>query len=98
MTDFAPIKLRMLEEKFLRLCLLARLVDSATTTTTQHSARFESQIVVTRLSITCGCDDVPLKDGEVCARLKPFGNNDGAGDRSFQRWTGFMGDSANGVY
>lgn len=87
----------MLEQKFLRLCLLARLSDSPSTTD-QHTARFESQIVVTRLSITCGCDDVPLKDGEVCARLKPFGVNDVAGDRRFQRWTGFMGDSANGVY
>lgn len=86
-SDLTDLKLRMLEQKFLRVCLRQRLAVSMPARTV--APNFESQIVVTRLRIQCGCDTVTLKDGEVCARLQPIEQ---------QKWTGFMGDSANGLY
>lgn len=88
-TEFAAIKLRMLEQKFLRLCLRARLAAVASTAADAAHTHLESQIVVVRLSITCACPDGTLRDGEVCARLEPIER---------QRWTGFMGDARNGLY
>lgn len=76
----------MLEQKFLNICLQKR-IDLEWEV--EHSIKLESQIVVTRLTITCGCGAVPMKAGEVCSRLNPV-------DR--QRWTGFMGDAQNGLY
>lgn len=86
MTD---LKLRMLEQKNLRICLRSRLASTAQQSTHVVPPNFESQIVVTRLTIQCGCDTVTLKDGEVCARLNPIER---------QKWTGFMGDTSNGLY
>lgn len=52
-----------------------------------HTYQFESQIVVTRISIKCTCGD--LKTGEKCSTFKSMDD---------QKWTEFMGNLNSGVY
>lgn len=52
---------------------------------TPHTYQFESQIVVTRISITCACGDLK---GEKCSQFQSI-------DR--QKWTEYMGN-LNGIY
>lgn len=72
-----------LEKQFLKQCLLNRLSNL-----TPPTPKYESQIVVTRISITCNCGN-DIKDGEICSKLQPIEK---------QKWTGFMGNSRNGLY
>eukprot|EP00099_Drosophila_melanogaster_P023143 NP_650824.1 uncharacterized protein Dmel_CG6184, isoform A [Drosophila melanogaster] len=74
--------LRVLRKQFLKQCLSERLVDAEPTL-----PKFESQLVVTRIGITCTCRS--LRPGEVCSELDPVES---------QRWTEFMGNSGHGFY
>ena len=71
-----------LEKQFLKQCLKIRLPNLQL-----HNSRFESQIVVTRISITCSCDD--LKTGESCSTFNSIDK---------QKWTEFMGNTKHGFY
>lgn len=70
------------EKKFLKQCLQIRLPNLQ-----PHSAKFEAQIVITRISIKCSCGN--LINGEICSKLNTIDK---------QKWTEFMGNSGNGVY
>ncbi|XP_039491170.1 uncharacterized protein LOC120451490 isoform X1 [Drosophila santomea] len=74
--------LRVLRKQFLKQCLSERLVDAE-----PALPKFESQLVVTRIGITCTCRS--LRPGEVCSELDPAES---------QRWTEFMGNSGHGFY
>ncbi|XP_052837715.1 uncharacterized protein LOC128253326 isoform X2 [Drosophila gunungcola] len=74
--------LRVLRKQFLKQCLSERLVDAE-----PALPKFESQLVVTRIGITCTCRS--LRPGEVCSELDPVDS---------QRWTEFMGNSGHGFY
>ncbi|XP_043651265.1 uncharacterized protein LOC122618774 isoform X1 [Drosophila teissieri] len=74
--------LRVLRKQFLKQCLSERLVDAE-----PALPKFESQLVVTRIGITCTCRS--LRPGEVCSELDPA---------EAQRWTEFMGNSGHGFY
>ncbi|KAH8273187.1 hypothetical protein KR018_011466 [Drosophila ironensis] len=74
--------LRDLRKQFLKQCLRERLVDAE-----PALPKYESQLVVTRIGITCSCRS--LRPGEVCSELDPLEG---------QRWTEFMGNSGNGFY
>lgn len=65
------------------MCLRNRLSN----VTPPKPMQFESQIVVTRISIACSCGN--LKDGEICAKLNNVEK---------QKWTGYMGNDRNGLY
>lgn len=72
-----------LERQFLKQCIERRLPNLR-----PHNPKLESQIVVTRIAITCNCGQ-ELKDGEICSKLNPIEK---------QKWTGFMGNNRNGLY
>jgi len=72
----------VLRKQFLKQCLSERLVDAE-----PALPKFESQLVVTRIGITCTCRS--LRPGEVCSELDPL---------EAQRWTEFMGNSGHGFY
>lgn len=74
--------LQAIETKLLKECLSERLPNLS-----PHKTQFESQIVVTRVSITCTCD--VMKTGEKCSTLNPIQK---------QRWTEFMGNLNSGIY
>ncbi|KAH8374869.1 hypothetical protein KR200_007796, partial [Drosophila serrata] len=74
--------LRVLRKQFLKQCLSERLVDAE-----PALPKFESQLVVTRIGITCTCRT--LRPGEVCSELDPLEG---------QRWREFMGNSGHGFY
>ncbi|XP_044315081.1 uncharacterized protein LOC108040081 [Drosophila rhopaloa] len=74
--------LHVLRKQFLKQCLSERLVDAE-----PALPKFESQLVVTRIGITCTCRS--LQPGEVCSELDPVDS---------QRWTEFMGNSGHGFY
>lgn len=73
---------RLLRKQFLKECLSERLVDAE-----PALPKYESQLVVTRIGITCSCRS--LQPGEVCSELDPLES---------QRWTEFMGNSGHGFY
>ncbi|XP_065355073.1 uncharacterized protein LOC135949436 [Calliphora vicina] len=73
---------RALRKQFLKQCLNERLVNI-----NPDLPKYESQLVVTRLSITCTCRS--LQAGEVCSELD---------DIKQQKWTEFMGNDGNGFY
>lgn len=73
------------EQRFLKDCVRIRLA----TAPPARSVRFESQIVVTRIAISCSCSGTTLNDGEICAQLN---------DIEHQHWTGFMGDDRDGLF
>ncbi|KAH8250371.1 hypothetical protein KR026_011709, partial [Drosophila bipectinata] len=73
---------RLLRKQFLKECLSERLVDAE-----PALPKYESQLVVTRIGITCSCRS--LRPGEVCSELDPLES---------QRWTEFMGNSGHGYY
>lgn len=81
-TEYTKTNVESIEKHFLKQCLEQRLPN-----VTPHTIRFESQIVATRISITCSCGD--LKAGEKCSTFNTIEN---------QKWTEFMGNSNNGVY
>lgn len=74
--------LQAIETKLLKECLSERLPNL-----TPHKTQFESQIVVTHISIACTCDS--MKTGEKCSTLNRIDK---------QQWTEFMGNSNNGIY
>lgn len=74
--------LQAIETKLLKECLNERLPNLV-----PHKTQFESQIVVTRISMTCTCD--PMKAGEKCSTLNRIDK---------QQWTEFMGNLNNGIY
>lgn len=80
--EFTQAERLRLEKLFLKSCLETRLPNL-----TPHNSQYESQIVVTRLSIKCACGI--LKTGETCSTFKPIDE---------QKWTEFMGNSNNGLY
>lgn len=82
LTDFTKADTLELEKRFMKSCLESRLPNLA-----PHSSKYESQIVITRLSIKCACGD--LKTAEQCSTLKPIDE---------QKWTEYMGNTNNGVY
>ncbi|XP_073837613.1 uncharacterized protein [Musca autumnalis] len=73
---------RALRRQFLKQCLNERMVNI-----NPEMPKYESQLVITRLSITCTCRS--LQPGEVCSELD---------DIETQRWTEFMGNDGNGFY
>ncbi|XP_053669432.1 uncharacterized protein LOC128719819 [Anopheles marshallii] len=73
-----------LEKKFFAQCLKARLPNL-----TPQYPRFETQIVVTRLEIGCGCSAELNPAREVCSKLHSYDQ---------QRWTQYMGNEGNGRY
>lgn len=81
-TDYAKSNIELIEKHFLKDCLNQRLPNL-----TPHTYQFESQIVVTRISITCSCGD--LKADEKCSTFNTIDK---------QKWTEFMGNLNNGVY
>lgn len=76
------VNLQTIETKLLKECLNDRLPNL-----TPHKTQFESQIVVTRVSIKCTCD--AMKTGEKCSTLNRIEK---------QQWTEFMGNLNNGIY
>lgn len=82
LTDFPPDDLIDLEKKILKQCLMSRIHKIVPT-----QPKFESQTVVTRISISCKCGS--LQPGEICSKLNNIDN---------QKWTGFMGNNRNGLY
>jgi hypothetical protein len=81
-------ELLMLQKKYLKECLKNRLtnipIDSF-----QPRQNYETQIVITRLSITCKCSEDLKPNKEVCSNLNPVQQ---------QKWTEFMGSNLNGVF
>ncbi|XP_052888389.1 uncharacterized protein LOC128296904 [Anopheles moucheti] len=73
-----------LEKKFFAQCLKARLPNL-----TPQYPRFETQIIVTRLEIGCGCSAELNPAREVCSKLHSYDQ---------QRWTQYMGNEGNGRY
>lgn len=69
-----------IEKQFMKQCLEQRLPNIQ-----PHKAKFESQIVVTRLSITCSC----MSASEKCSTFNTIDK---------QKWTEFMGDLNTGFY
>ncbi|XP_067628108.1 uncharacterized protein [Eurosta solidaginis] len=74
--------LRILRKQFLKQCLSDRLVN-----VTPHVPLYESQLIVTRIGITCTCR--ALQTGEVCSELD---------DMQMQHWTEYMGNGGHGYY
>ncbi|XP_054725207.1 uncharacterized protein LOC129235409 [Anastrepha obliqua] len=74
--------LRILRKQFLKQCLSDRLVN-----VTPHVPQYESQLIVTRIGISCTCR--ALQAGEVCSELD---------DIQMQRWTEYMGNRGHGYY
>ncbi|XP_036332525.1 uncharacterized protein LOC118743867 [Rhagoletis pomonella] len=74
--------LRILRKQFLKQCLSDRLVN-----VTPHVPQYESQLIVTRIGISCTCRT--LQAGEVCSELD---------DIQTQRWTEYMGNGGHGYY
>ncbi|XP_050068322.1 uncharacterized protein LOC126556841 [Anopheles maculipalpis] len=74
-----------LEKKFFAQCLKARLPDFLT----PQFPRFETQIIVTRLEIGCGCSADLNPTREVCSKLHSYEQ---------QRWTQYMGNEGHGRY
>lgn len=72
----------LLEKKALKQCLKTRIQNAA-----PAQPKFESQTVLTRISISCKCGS--LQAGEICSKLNTIDN---------QKWTGFMGNNRNGLY
>lgn len=81
-------ELLMLQKKYLKECLKNRLanipIDSF-----QPKQNYETQIVITRLSISCKCSDDLKPNKEVCSTLNGMQQ---------QKWTEFMGSNLNGIY
>lgn len=80
--EYARNNVELAEKQFLKECLMKRMPNLA-----PHTYQFESQIVVTRISMTCTCGD--LKTGEKCSTFNSIEQ---------QKWTGFMGNLNSGVY
>lgn len=72
----------LLEKQFLEQCLKSRIPNL-----NPIFPKYETQIVITRISITCSCG--LLKENEICSQLNPIEK---------QKWTQFMGNYGNGIY
>lgn len=75
------------EKAFLSECLQKRLPNLADQHDQWSGQKYETQIVITRISIKCDCDN--LESNEVCSKLNSVEN---------QKWTGYMGNNGNGIY
>ncbi|XP_012162014.1 uncharacterized protein LOC101461950 [Ceratitis capitata] len=80
--SYTEDNLRILRKQFLKQCLSDRLVD-----VTPQVPKYESQIIVTRIGITCTCSWLPSH--MICSELD---------DIQTQRWTGYMGNDGHGYY
>lgn len=80
--NIEKLSLEILERNALRDCIEQRLPNLS-----PHEAKFEPQIIITRLSITCTCD--AMRTGEKCSALNQIDK---------QQWTEFMGNLNNGVF
>lgn len=80
---FDKLPFQILERNALKKCIEQRLPNLSL-----HQNKFEPQIVVTRLSITCKCDEMKKTD-EKCSTLHKIDK---------QKWTEFMGNLNNGVF
>lgn len=80
--EYAKANVGIVENRFLKDCLMLRLPNLA-----PHTFQFEPQIVVTRISIACTCG--VLKTGEKCSTFNSIDE---------QKWTEFMGNLNSGVY
>lgn len=78
----------MLQKTFLKECLKNRLsnipIDSI-----QQKPSYETQIIITRISISCTCSDNLNPKHELCSTLNNINQ---------QKWTEFMGSNLNGIY
>lgn len=78
----------MLQKTFLKECLKSRLsnipIDSF-----QQKPSYETQIIITRISISCKCSDDLNPKHELCSTLNNINQ---------QKWTEFMGSNLNGIY
>lgn len=72
-----------IENEFLTQCLEHRLQNM----TKPQQQQYETQIVITRVTIKCECET--LSAGEICSKFNPIER---------QKWTGFMGNGGNGIY
>lgn len=81
-SEYAKANVELAEKQFLKECLMQRLPNLA-----PHTYQFESQIVVTRISMACTCGE--LKTGETCSKFNSIDQ---------QKWTEFMGNLNSGVY
>ncbi|XP_055907141.1 uncharacterized protein LOC129942294 [Eupeodes corollae] len=81
--SYTAENLSVLEKQFLKQCLSGRSINSLTPTV----PRYESQMVISRITLTCTCRS--LEKGEVCSELD---------DIKRQRWTEFMGNNGDGSY
>ena len=73
-----------MEKKLLRQCLKSRLPDLKPV-----YQKYETQIVITRISITCTCGSDLNPKKEVCSKLN---------DIDKQKWTEYMGNAGEGIY
>jgi len=72
----------LIEKELLKKCLKERLINLTPT-----YPKYEGQIVVTRITISCSCGQ--LNKGEICSKLNTIDK---------QKWTGFMGNRGTGLY
>ncbi|GAB0089791.1 Signal recognition particle subunit SRP68 [Sergentomyia squamirostris] len=83
--DKVKVFTNMNEKEILLQCLQERI--PALETLTPPRPKYEMQIVIARISISCGCGK--LGRDEICSQLNTIDN---------QRWTEFMGNLGNGLY
>lgn len=74
----------MMKQTMLEECLKRRNIDNV-----PPNQKFETQIVVTRLTIECLCSDSLNPSSEKCSELNPIES---------QEWTESMGGYKNGAY
>ena len=77
----------MYQKKFLKECLQSRIPDLLQPQSPRQS--YETQIVITRISITCTCSDNLNPKKEICSNFNGIES---------QKWTEFMGTNLDGVY
>ncbi|XP_055389070.1 uncharacterized protein LOC129618328 [Condylostylus longicornis] len=76
--------LQQIQKQVLEQCLKSRL---GTENIQPGIPRYESQVVVIKISIACSCHN--LQPGEICSKLEKADQ---------QKWTQFMGNYENGFY
>lgn len=77
----------MYQKKFLKECLQSRIPDLLQPQPPRQS--YETQIVITRISISCTCSDNLNPKKEVCSNFNGINK---------QKWSEFMGSKLDGVY
>lgn len=81
-SDYARANIEAVEKQFVEQCIQQRLPNLE-----MQRTQFESQVVVTRISIKCSCGS--LTADEKCSKFNPIDK---------QKWTEFMGNLNNGFY